>query len=182
MVDYLHCFFWDVFALFDKAFGVIHYWEMQTSDYEYARKMLSHYIERLIYYFEDAPLSESKKNIEIMQRCIEDVNKSLRDINFKPKKLLETITHHTLLIFMDGWDRYCDSGFLNPSKKDYFDITSSEIRHLLYKFDFGEHFLWDDFFLVLEIKHGKVQVSLDAVSLDMRRFHEEEFKERKKIL
>ena len=175
----LRYFWWDVFALFDKVFGVTHYWEMQASDFELARRNLSYYIKRLIYCFEAAPLSESKKNIEIMQRFIEQANKHLRDINFKPRKLLERLTDDTWGIFNNGWDEYCDCGYLNPSKKNYFDITSSEIRHLLYKYDGPSPFLWEDFFLIVEIKQGRVQIKLDVGQLEMRKAHEEEFNERR---
>jgi len=175
----LQYFLWDAFALFDRVFGVSHYWEMQTSDFKFAEYWLSNYVERLIHYFEDAPLSESEKNIEIMQRCIENANERLRDINFKPDKLLQELTDHTWIIFDKGWNEYQGHDSLNPSKKHYFDITSSEIRHFLYKDDCCEHFLWNDLFLVVEIKQGKVQVKLDVEQLEMRRSHEEEFNERK---
>ena len=175
----LQYFLWDAFALFDRVFGVSHYWEMQTSDYKLAEYYLSRYVVMLINYFEDAPFSESKKNIEVMQRLIENANERLRDINFRPSKLLETLTHETWMIFDNGWKEYWDNNTLNPSKKHYFDITSSEIRHFLYKDDCCEHFLWSDLFLIVEIRQGKVQVKLDVDSLEMRRSHEEEFNERK---
>ena len=171
----LRYFLWDVFAWFDRVFGITHYWERQSSDFELAQRNLSYYIERLIYYFEGAPLSESKKNIEVMQRWIERANKHLRDINFKPTKLLEDVADDIWIIFDDGWKGYCDCEHLNPSKKNWFDITSAEIRHLLYEYDCANSLLWSDLFLVLEIKQGKVQVRLDVDALEMRRHHEEEF-------
>ena len=78
--------------MFDRVFGVTHYWEIQTTDFKLAERWLSRYAVMLINYFEDAPLSESKKNIEVMQRCIENANEPLRDINFRPGKLMGMLT------------------------------------------------------------------------------------------
>ena len=62
----LQYFAWDVFALFDRVFGVTHYWEIQTSDYKLAEYYLSRYVVMLINYFEDAPRGRMTKCV---RRC-----------------------------------------------------------------------------------------------------------------
>ena len=72
---------WDVFAWTDKVFGMTQYWEMQTTYFTHAEEWLARYIVRMIHYFEEHPLDDDIKDIEVMQRYIENANKSLQNIN-----------------------------------------------------------------------------------------------------
>ena len=179
-MEALKYFLWDVFAWMDKVFGMTQYWEMQTTYFTHAEEWLARYIVRMIHYFEEHPLDDDIKDIEVMQRYIENANKSLQNINFKPRKFMETINDDAWLVFNRAWDMFQEKHSLNPAEKHYFDISSGEIRHLLYKEDSGEKFLWGEFFLEAGIIQGKVQFKVDVDRLEMTKRREYEFNQRKK--